>query len=155
MTAKYLYTTIAHERKSIKKIPTYLLKILTCSIILLPSNNLVLGQYELSILKRTFPLTTGFCHFREGERRCLSIGDNFLQQLRRPGVSPVCKEQGRIQDFRFSGVEGTKWHAKCAAILAMPIFAAEKRSFPPFSHHTLNTVLEGSTERVTVSTCIK
>ena len=33
MTGKYLYTTIAHERKRIKKIPTYLLKILTCSII--------------------------------------------------------------------------------------------------------------------------
>ena len=50
--------------------------------------------------------------------------------------------QGRIQDVRFSlnltswsfsGVEGTKWHAKRAAILAMPVFAAEKRSFPPFS----------------------
>ena len=33
MTGKYLYTTIAHKRKRIKKIPTYLLKILTCSII--------------------------------------------------------------------------------------------------------------------------
>ena len=33
MTGKYLYTTIAHERKRIKKIPTYFLKILTCSII--------------------------------------------------------------------------------------------------------------------------
>ena len=33
MTGKYLYTTIAHERKRINKIPTYLLKILTCSII--------------------------------------------------------------------------------------------------------------------------
>ena len=33
MTDKYLYTTIAHKRKRIKKIPTYLLKILTCSII--------------------------------------------------------------------------------------------------------------------------
>ena len=41
--------------------------------------------------------------------------------------------QGRIQDFRFSGVEGIKWRAKRAAILATPIFAAEKRSFPPFS----------------------
>ena len=44
---------------------------------LMPSNNLVLGQYELSILKRTFQHTTGFCHFGEGERRCLSIGDKF------------------------------------------------------------------------------
>ena len=41
--------------------------------------------------------------------------------------------QGRIQDFRFSGVEGIKWRAKRAAILATPIFAPEKRSFPPFS----------------------
>ena len=49
--------------------------------------------------------------------------------------------QGRIQDFRFSGIEGTKWRAKRAVILATPIFAAEKRSFPPFSHHTLNNFL--------------
>ena len=42
--------------------------------------------------------------------------------------------QGRIQDFRFSGVEGTKWRAKCAVNLATPIFfVPEKRSFPPFS----------------------
>ena len=33
ITGKYLYTTIAHERKRTKKIPTYLFKILTCSII--------------------------------------------------------------------------------------------------------------------------
>ena len=33
MAGKYRYTTIAHKRKRIKKIPTYLLKILTCSII--------------------------------------------------------------------------------------------------------------------------
>ena len=33
MTGKYLYTTITHERKRIKKIPTYFLKILTSSII--------------------------------------------------------------------------------------------------------------------------
>ena len=49
--------------------------------------------YELSILKRTFRLTTGFYRFREGERRRLSIGDNFLQQLRRSGVSRVCGEK--------------------------------------------------------------
>ena len=59
----------------------------------MPSNNLSLGLYELSISKRTFPLTTGFCRFREGERRLLSIGDNFLQQLRRPGVSRVRGEK--------------------------------------------------------------
>ena len=41
--------------------------------------------------------------------------------------------QGRIQDFRFSGVDETKWHAKRAAILAMPIFAPEKWYFLPFS----------------------
>ena len=40
---------------------------------------------------------------------------------------------GQIQDFRFSGVEGTKWHAKRSTILATPIFASEERSFPPFS----------------------
>ena len=35
-------------------------------------------------------------------------------------------------------------------------FSAEKRFFRHFPiHHTLNTVLEGSTEGVTVSTCIK
>ena len=33
MTGKYFYTVIAHKRKRIKKIPTYLIKILTCSII--------------------------------------------------------------------------------------------------------------------------
>ena len=37
--------------------------------------------------------------------------------------------QGRMQDFTFSGVEGTKWCAKCAAILAMPIFTPEKWFF--------------------------
>ena len=41
--------------------------------------------------------------------------------------------QGWIQDFRFNGVEGTNWHARCGAILATPIFVAEERSFPPFS----------------------
>ena len=59
----------------------------------MPSNNLALGLYKLSISKRTFLLTTGFCRFREGERRRLSIGDNFLQQLRRSGVSRVCGEK--------------------------------------------------------------
>ena len=59
----------------------------------MPSNNLALGLYELSISKHTFRLTTGFCHFREGEKRRLSIGDNFLQQLRRSGVSRVCGEK--------------------------------------------------------------
>ena len=38
-----------------------------------------------------------------------------------------------MQDFRFSGVEGIKWRAKHATILATPIFAPEKRSFLPFS----------------------
>ena len=33
MTGKYLYTTIAHKRNRIKKIPTIFLRILTCSII--------------------------------------------------------------------------------------------------------------------------
>ena len=59
----------------------------------MPSNNLSLGLYELSILKRTFRLTTGFCRFREGARRRLSIGDNFLKQLQRSGVSRVCGEK--------------------------------------------------------------
>ena len=59
----------------------------------MPSNTLVLGLYERCILKRTFRHTTGFCRFREGERRRLSIGDNFLQQLRRSGVSRVCGEK--------------------------------------------------------------
>ena len=54
------------------------------------------------------------------------------------------------------GLKEQKWRAKRAAILATPIFAHEKRPFPPFSGlYTLNTVLEGSTEGVTVSTCIK
>ena len=60
---------------------------------LMPSNTLALGLYERCILKRTFRHTTGFCRFREGERRRLSIGDNFLQQLRRSGVSRVCGEK--------------------------------------------------------------
>ena len=64
--------------------------------------------------------------------------------------------QGRIQDYKFSGVEGTKWHAKRTAILAMPIILQLKnerfRHFQVYIHHTLNTVLEGSTEKVTVST---
>ena len=59
----------------------------------MPSNTLALGLYERCILKRTFRNTTGFCRFREGERRRLSIGDNFLQQLRRSGVSRVCGEK--------------------------------------------------------------
>ena len=59
----------------------------------MPSNNLALGLYELSISKRTFLLPTGFCLFREGEGRRLSIGDNFLQQLRRSGVSRVGGEK--------------------------------------------------------------
>ena len=59
----------------------------------MPSNTLALGLYERCILKRTFRHTTGFCRFREGERRRLSIGDNFLQQLRRSGVSRVCGEK--------------------------------------------------------------
>ena len=59
----------------------------------MPSNTLTLGLYERCILKRTFRHTTGFCRFREGERRRLSIGDNFLQQLRRSGVSRVCGEK--------------------------------------------------------------
>ena len=60
---------------------------------LMPSNTLALGLYEHGISKRTFQHTTGFCRFREGERRCISIGDNFLQQLRRSGVSRVCGEK--------------------------------------------------------------
>ena len=59
----------------------------------MPSNTLALGLYELGISKRTFRLTTSFCRFREGERRRLSIGDNFLQQLRKSGVSRVCGEK--------------------------------------------------------------
>ena len=59
----------------------------------MPSNTLALGLYERCILKRTFRHTTGFCRFREGERRRLSIGDNFLHQLRRSGVSRVCREK--------------------------------------------------------------
>ena len=59
----------------------------------MPSNTLALGLYERCILKRTFQHTTGFCRFREGERRRLSIGDNFLQQLRRSGVSRVRGEK--------------------------------------------------------------
>ena len=59
----------------------------------MPSNTIALGLYERCILKRTFRHTTGFCRFREGERRRLSIGDNFLQQLRRSGVSRVCGEK--------------------------------------------------------------
>ena len=60
---------------------------------LMPSNTLALGLYERCILKRTFRHTTGFCRFREGERRRLSIGDKFLQQLRRSGVSRVRGEK--------------------------------------------------------------
>ena len=35
----------------------------------------------------------GFCLFREEERRGLSRGDNFLQELRRSGVSLVRGEK--------------------------------------------------------------
>ena len=35
----------------------------------------------------------GFCRFQEEERRRLSRGDNFLQQLRRSGVSLVRGEK--------------------------------------------------------------
>ena len=59
----------------------------------MPSNNLALGLSEGSILKRTFRHTTGFCRFGEEERRHLSREDNFLQQLRRSGVSRVCREK--------------------------------------------------------------
>ena len=31
----------------------------------MPSNNLALGQYEFSISKRTFPLTTDFCRLEK------------------------------------------------------------------------------------------
>ena len=60
---------------------------------LMPSNTLALGLYERCILKRTFRHTTGFCRFREEERRRLSRADNFLQQLRRSGVSRVRGEK--------------------------------------------------------------
>ena len=59
----------------------------------MPSNTLALGLYEHCILKRTFRHTTGFCRFREGERRRLSRADIFLQQLRRSGVSRVRGEK--------------------------------------------------------------
>ena len=36
---------------------------------LMPSNILVLGQYELSISKRTFWYTTGFCRYQEKARK--------------------------------------------------------------------------------------
>ena len=55
-------------------------------------NGLALGLYERCILKRTFRHTTGFCRFREEERRRLSRVDNFLQQLR-SGVSRVRGEK--------------------------------------------------------------
>ena len=59
----------------------------------MPSNTLALVLYERGILKHTFQHTPGFCCFREEERRRLSIGDNFLQQLRRSGVSRVFEEK--------------------------------------------------------------
>ena len=94
MTGKYLYTTIAHKRKRIKKIATYIsFKDLDLLYHLMPSNTLALGLYERCILKRTFRHTTGFCRFREEERRRLSRADNFLQQLRRSGVSRVRGEK--------------------------------------------------------------
>ena len=67
MTTKYLYTTIAHQRKRIKKIPTYLFKDLDLLYHLMPSNSLALGLYERGISKRTFQHTTGFFLFREEE----------------------------------------------------------------------------------------
>ena len=54
---------------------------------------LALGLNERRILKCTVWHTTGFCRSWEEERRCLSRGDNFLQQLRRSGVSRVCGEK--------------------------------------------------------------
>ena len=59
----------------------------------MPSNSLALGLYEHGISKRTFQHTTGFCRFREEERRRLLRGDNFLQRPKRSGVSRVCGEK--------------------------------------------------------------
>ena len=59
----------------------------------MPSNSLALGLYERGISKRTFQHTTGFCCFREEERRRLSRGDNFLQQPKWSGVSRACREK--------------------------------------------------------------
>ena len=47
---------------------------------------------------------------------------------------------------------------KCTTILATLILWLKKclfRHFQVYIHHTLSTVLEGSTEGVTVSTCMK
>ena len=67
MTAKYLYTTIAHKQKRVKKIPSYLLKILTCSIILMPSNSLALELYEHGISKHTFSTLQAFAVLEKKE----------------------------------------------------------------------------------------
>ena len=91
MTGKYLYTS--SQTKKNKEDSHIFFKDLDLLYHLMPSNTLALGLYERCILKRTFRHTTGFCHFREGERRRLSIGDNFLQQLRRSGVSRVRGEK--------------------------------------------------------------
>ena len=48
MTAKYLYTVIAHKQKRIKKILTFF-KNLDLLYHLMPSNTLMLGLYEFSI----------------------------------------------------------------------------------------------------------
>ena len=77
MNAKYLYTTIAHKQKRIRKIPTFF-KDRNLLYHLMHSNSLALGLDERGISKHTFQHTTGFCCFREKERRRLSRGDNFF-----------------------------------------------------------------------------
>ena len=126
MTGKYLYTTIAHERKRTTHIS---FKDLDLLYHLMPSNNLTLGLYELSILKRTFPLTTDFCRFREGERRRLLIGDNFLQQLGRSGVSSTRRESSSILN-RKAGHTHTHTHTHAHTYTLAP---PSLLSFSPFT----------------------
>ena len=88
----------------------------------MPLNTLALGLYELSILKRTFWHTTGFCRYQEEERRRLSIGDNFLQQLRRSGVSRVCRE--KLAAARTEKL-GTHSHTHTHRTTAIPSLASQ------------------------------
>ena len=48
-------------------------------------------------------------------------------------LSSLMNLQGRIQDFRFSGVKETKTACKARRDFGHAHFAAEKWSFPPFS----------------------
>ena len=103
----------------------------------MPSNTLALGLYERCILKRTFRHTTGFFRFREGERRRLSRADNFLQQLRRSGVSRVRGEKvaaARTEKLCTHSLTHTHTHSHTGRLLYPRYSPAAARVIKPKLH---------------------